>query len=266
MNLDSYYAIGDGHVTCQDYALHDSGSRYDFVIGADGCSGSKHSDVGARFIVHGLKNFLMNDDDIPSDVLEQLVDSIVDFEIYNGMSSHAFDATLLAAIYDREESTVRVIMEGDGLILFTRHDGTSFYLRKEYKGGAPFYLNYKRDGQEKVYFERFGDTLVKSAKNIGEPLPGSLLINCEPKFSLNSDVTTFGSHLYKSISIFSDGIFTYLDDKNVGAKVEDILPELVNYKNPIGEFVTRRMMKFNKDWSKKGGHRYDDIFCGTIIL
>src|SRR6478609_9515831 len=57
-NSDSYFEIGAGHTTCEDYAFHGS-FRVDtkpfyFAVVSDGCSASKDSDFGSRFLARNF--------------------------------------------------------------------------------------------------------------------------------------------------------------------------------------------------------------------
>lgn len=51
MNSDSLFVIGSDHDICQDYVAHHNNGVKSYIVLADGCSGSKDSDVGARVLV-----------------------------------------------------------------------------------------------------------------------------------------------------------------------------------------------------------------------
>jgi hypothetical protein len=75
-----------------------------------------------------------------------------------------------------------------------------------------------------------------------------------------------GARKLISVSICSDGISSYVDENKKGIGLEEVVPELVNYKNFTGEFVKKRMFFFNKKMISKKCHHYDDVSCGTIYL
>ena len=61
MISDSYFEIGNTHMVCQDYALNGSSpdNRLHYSIVSDGCSSSKHSEIGAQILCHVAQDCIL---------------------------------------------------------------------------------------------------------------------------------------------------------------------------------------------------------------
>ena len=265
MNIDSYFEIGSSHKVCQDYALHGRVMDWSYVIGCDGCSSSPMTDVGARLLAFKAKstikflrslhgNHLINPTETEVLVRKTLFLGIrnicMDFQISAGV----MDATLLIIISD-EQNTL-VMGWGDGSIILNYPEQEPLVISRHYQSGAPYYLSHGIDqNRTQSYIEQFNQPVVtlQDSEEISESPPTEPFIYKVPDPN------------WVSISICSDGIDTYRNEQNDFIPVGGMAKRWVAYKNPIGEFVQRRMQALKRECLKEGLRHTDDIFCGSII-
>ena len=70
----------------------------------------------------------------------------------------------------------------------------------------------------------------------------------------------------QSISICSDGIYSYNDSEKKSINQHDMVEKFISYKRANGEFVKSNMLFLRKTNEKQGITHYDDISCATIII
>jgi len=177
MLADSYYWKGTTHQNCQDYAISGtvySGSLATYGIVSDGCSSSRNTDLGARFLCHSAKNALHNLFTCSIEEISNLTDETKDPGLGNlvlilkneilasarnmsqisRLPESVLDATLWIVFSffnsDGKQKCV-TIGWGDGLY-FTDKIGEVI----SYNNSAPFYLSYwysksRRESYEKQF-------------------------------------------------------------------------------------------------------------------
>lgn len=257
---DSLFLIGKSHQVCQDYAL--SGITPDgipYAIVADGCSGSAHSDVGARLLAHaavanlpGLitpgggssvatqyEEFGLAAVDAASLALQQL-----------GLdSTPTLDATLLVGVVYQE--VVWVFMYGDGCILVNRKDDSADVIDSSFVNNAPYYLNYLLDDERHEAFEQqsgeFGKTQIFNGAETLYP------------FTFPS-IYYWPVSMINSVILSTDGASSFVNDHTrEPILLDEVASEVLALKNTHGEFLKRRVRRFTTDWAKKGISHYDDL-------
>src|ERR1035437_4055613 len=136
MHCDSCLISGKGHPICQDYALCGEVSGNKFCLVSDGCSSSKDSDMGARFLAHAAKNTLSTFWDIEhEDYFRLTLGLAIQYAKSMGLDRTCLDATLLTMI--ETGIGVHVAQFGDGMIVRKKKDGdlvvfqTTFESRSE---------------------------------------------------------------------------------------------------------------------------------------
>lgn len=281
INTDSYYEIGAGHVYCQDYA--DSGTfvneakdnLYHFAIVCDGCSGSKDSDIGARWLA---KNFPVIakvavdmkgtiQDNIRTLLLQAMTKGIAEMNVKN----QAFDATLVALLYDQKLDTLHTFVWGDGKVFYKfkdRENGTLTDIG--YVKNAPYYLSYLLNpNPEGLYSSMFGTMFADVTFNV--VTPDALILT--PERGLNFQKSYYeclkdASKILSFASVFTDGVDTYhvKDDVNKIMPRHNIFNQLTQYKNLHGKFVERRMQNVKKFCQKEGWQHFDDVSVSTITF
>lgn len=281
INSDCYYEIGAGHTYCQDYA--DSGKflvdgrEYHYAVVCDGCSASKDSDFGARFLA---KTFPLvaklaissGQEDIS---LRQDMENLFLHKMSQGMNvsldPSAFDATVVAILFDVTADTLYSFIWGDGKIYGKFKNGEHGYLTDvTYVKNAPYYLSYKSDAKRDVLYESHFGTLYADILSYVVKPDGLVRVQENDKFHQKYffEKMTKVSSVLSFASVFTDGIDTYhkKDDVNIILPRHNIFNQLTQYKNFHGKFVERRMQKVRQFCQKEGWQHFDDISVATIVL
>lgn len=258
IKADSYYSIGKSHQFCQDYAQADSNQGYACI--SDGCSGSKDSDFGSRFLVKSFAKNLNSIKDKSEDISSIYLNSLEICEKIN-ISSIALDATFIAAYVINDK--IKVFAEGDGVIVVKNKDNTITILDIEYSGNAPYYFRYELDESSKTIWDNEKQQkIIKTTilNDIGDTVSVSECVSKDNYLNLEYDI-----NFINSITVFSDGIKTFRSNElNTNFTLNNIICQLIGYKIPTGEFVKRRLIKFMKD--HKDHSFLDDISQASIII
>lgn len=291
MNADSYFEIGSAHVVCEDYALSGVHEDLAYAIVCDGCSSSKHSDVGARLLAHIAKDALIYmhqrkhlydrefiENKFKDTFQEIILKKCIEVQQTLKLDIYAFDATLLLTAVINGEVTI-MFGRGDGYFVRRMHNGDIVTFGFKYASNAPFYLSYDMFFErERSYHEQFGAapvTLTLKGNGTHEVNQSSVLrydqaILCETYYSSSSQIAQIG--------VTSDGVDTYEMPPDEGfcgdlepngiIKLDptEMMLEMTNYKNPVGEFVKRRLTKMRKDSLQKSILHQDDISFAAINL
>jgi hypothetical protein len=293
MHHDSYFGIGYSHKICEDYALSGVVDGCGYAIVSDGCSSSKESDVGARLLAHVArdailylnKRKLLEDEVFIKEAFKTTFEEIIlkkCLEVKDTLrfTCDIFDATLLVAIYVPDRYIV-LFSYGDGYFLFKKIDGNINVVKLEFESGAPYYLSYEMSHDKKRAYElQYGSyAFTKTVEQDIVTGKGMSFFNrvrcvtpmCHSCYSVLDDYAQ-----YSTVVLASDGIGTFQDDPRAPiplGKPErqkyalyEIVPELIAYKNPVGEFVTRRMNRINQDHAKSGIVHVDDISFASLSI
>lgn len=274
MNVDSYYEIGAGHKICEDYALHGQYNDLYYIIGSDGCSSSDDVDVGARLLCHIAKKQLIElhetrrifehkKDDIEKILRTAIVQNCLEVKRSLRLRSSAFDATLWIVI--GWEGRCLVFGWGDGVVAIK--DKEFRIIEREYKKGAPYYLsyglNYERDQNYGYEFKgnltESGDLIERCYLLDDGKYEGGITkkkVEIRQPFVLELDV-----YELKTVTICSDGVSTYQIDRD-SILMTHIVSQMVDYKNLVGTFVERRMLKLKRYYQNR--IHIDDVFCATM--
>lgn len=284
MNTDAYYEIGFSHKVCEDYALAGEYKNMAYAIVSDGCSSSDDSDVGARLMSHIAKGVLiyLRDRDIIgteeySNIFKELViRKCIEVKSSLGLPTEAFDATLLInVVYNKN---IISLGWGDGYFAFVTNTKNIIAYGITYSTGAPYYLSYEMSPTKKDAY--------KNAYGMGTMDTNSYVINMDGTVIENKIDTSpirYSESLHRVsyspamdfVMVSSDGLDTYqnnpkfdrpAEEEKSEYKAENIIPLTMAYKNIVGEFVIRRMVRLKSDMNKNNILHLDDVSCATIAI
>jgi len=254
-HADGYFAIGSSHTVCQDYVR--TGKTKDgraYAIVSDGCSSSKDTDIGARFLVRAAEYFIIQG--IPFHI-ESIIAQARTWAGAMLMPSYCLDATLLVAYEHFDGNTIQVHMYGDGVLACRRRTGEVEIVQVEYPNGAPFYPNYMIDLDREASFMQLDNyqpiiTYANGATERGRPRDGLSL------------------SLYKSeydLAVLStDGMVSFRKGHDP-VSVQDIVAQVIAVQSNAGEFMVRRAKRFLGSYCKnQGWDHYDDFSVGAILI
>ncbi len=264
MKSDIFIDIGSTHKINEDYATHGEVSIYKYIAISDGCSASDRTDIGSRLLCLALeycmKNFIdkMFDDDMHH-FNEFLIDKIRDIKIALDIKDSILDATLIYAVSDGD--VTKVYSFGDGNISVKTKDGKIIHHTINYEHNTPNYLSYNLDPtRKKGYIDNFfGD---------GE------IIEYNDGVFYHSQKITHSTELFwefknediEMISVYSDGVETFMDEDFNLLNADFVASELTNFKNTNGVFLERRAKSYLRKCKKNKIIHTDDISVATIIF
>jgi hypothetical protein len=257
MNIthDSYYTIGSTHQYCQDYA--DSGAYNEFVYAciSDGCSSSKDSDIGARWLCKSfpLDQIISKEGQKTEDELVQSIRCAYPSGIFGQQS---LDATLLGLVYDKTSDQLRIYAWGDGQIHLKYKDGRAINYSISYKSNAPYYLSYRLSDKTAQYEKEFGlDYAV--VKEIDREVETSFFA-CKNFFK----VVENASKTLDFAAVMSDGIESFMFPLSLNKQL--VQNEFLNFKSLNGEFVKRRFQGFKRFCARESVSYHDDLSLAAI--
>lgn len=267
MHLDTFFTMGKSHKVCEDYAICKSDFITNLFAISDGCSSSIDTDIGSRILLkllltHALPtnptyaSFLWSS---ASHVIEQL-----------GMPLSCLDATINFG-YTKEINGifgVEVITIGDGFIVAQRNDSGFDIIEIDYDQNAPYYLTYIFDDDRNQEFMKLNQTKKVSIYTYDSA--GTFIKSCISDADDNTSVDKFSKSWfplsdYKSISVFSDGLKTFINNDPSQPKMDfgKMVKELITFPVSSGEFVKRRGLSFIKKY--KTHSFFDDFSMATLI-
>jgi hypothetical protein len=284
---DSYFEIGNGHTVCQDYALSGIYGNMGYAIVADGCSGSKHSDFGARILAHVARDVLyfLYDRKIIQDILshekaleaerfiqEIIVKKLLESKAILNLDPSILTSTLLIGIIlddGAEIPTHLCIGWGDGYFITKHNSGEIYVFGLSYSMSAPYYLSYQLNrSNDLLYEQEFGDQLCQQITKVIKD--GKVdQVDFKRKDLKKPIVVQIDEDYFTDLIVTSDGIDTFY--KKTGDPLylpfEETLLECVNYKNYKGSFVERRIKNgVIKRYAQKGIVHFDDLSFASIRI
>ena len=272
MQVDSFFSIGTSHNICEDYALHGVVSEQPFAVLSDGCSSSQYTDFGSRFMCLAVRETIK----VSPPERGLTLDAVLPYacSLVGTISPReCLDATV--AVLDSSKELLATYMVGDGVTVARRRNGLFLVRQIEFSNNAPGYLTYRLDGgrysafKEGIAGEAGGIRTVTETwwdsdfeKQIGD----SRVYTDE----VTEDPTTFWCQIvydrgtFDLVAAFSDGVqsFRRIDEYGLvhPRPLNEVLYQLMSFKNLKGEFVKRRCrMFFKKFCIQNSWSHYDDF-------
>ena len=301
IHADCAFRIGKTHLVCQDYAAVSTGELA-CVLLADGCSGSPETDFGARLLVRSALAQLADSpapmsaqhkgnagnagDDclsspacLPASFPECFPDWLERYHRETittarchaallGLPETSLDTTLLtvAATGDNWFASV----SGDGVVVAKNRNGVLEVTVVSYPGGYPYYANYEADPARKraLLQQKNNQRQVETFSLTDQSANGEQAEPDSPCPCVQGRVAD-----YHWVAILSDGIhsFTKLAESGAAAgnlpiPLGEVLSELLAFKTMSGQFVQRRVQRFQQDCARKAWQHHDDISLGVLVM
>ncbi len=278
MNSDSFFAIGSTHDICQDYVANHNHGLKSYVVLADGCSGSKDSDVGARVLVKTHELYIprvgvMDFNEYArraSGIYSQIIDEAEANAKSLELDPMALDATIMSIVSNKNGEFMATCY-GDGVVVLGRRDGIIETYSVSYKDGYPNYLSYRLSPERK---ERFDEKTSNHKEITLEMIQGDE----EPLKQKYRSSSIFDTYLGKKsdylwVAVVSDGVHSFTEKIVDGTGVmqepipaHKIIRELFNFKNFQGTFVKRRVKRFLESCVPRNWTHGDDLSVGVVYL
>lgn len=269
--LDSYYTIGRMHWYCEDYVFQ-GGTPFPYVIMADGCSASPHSDIGAKLLVlnarRELTHFARGADDeaqraqlhwpLGQRIVRRAARQVQDLQL----DSSVLDATLLVAWCDG--STVHVHLYGDGCIATRQADGGLAVIQVEYAENAPYYLSYLLDSERHAYYqEAIGDlTVAQTVHSLDETTGISIR---RGRFDAPI-ILSFPLATFPTVAVATDGLHSFVNaEARNRVDLLEVTRAVLDFSNHEGPFVRDRLEKVLVEFSKQLIFNLDDLSLGVFV-
>jgi len=293
MKIDSFLKIGHSHEQCQDYILTGT-DPCPYIILADGCSQAKDSDIGARLLCHTALKYLKKNQsrldrlDPPEKVGQDIiVDAAFALKVHFNNMIDCLDSTLIIAY--KFQGYYHIYIYGDGIIFSVDPDNIINFSRIYYQPNAPGYLRYRIDGYENYQnsnIVKFTDTHygVQSYNSmepwhhiIHEGDIKILLVASDgvESFIYNDQViykTLYNELRHVVLNDSPRGSITEMPkiiEDTINPKIkelnwENVVGEMIAFKNTNGVFLKRRVKKVMKNYLKKGFINDDDLSIGCF--
>lgn len=266
MNTDCYIDQGYSHRMCEDYAV--VGDNH--VIISDGCSSSKHTDIGARILCLSaqevLTKFFDESDGESFDYFfmrKLMMDKSLRIIQNLGLPTNCLDATLLMLFVRGDK--VYIAIYGDGYVAITLKSGQQIFWKFDFPQNAPYYPSYCiYHWRDQMYKKEVGDTFTNSYVETGD-MDVWKSFNKNPIDSENFHNLRIND--VKNILVMTDGVSSFMGrSSGVAEPISDldILSTLTNFKVMKGEFIRRRSNATMKRFKKANIDHFDDIAIGGI--
>lgn len=269
MQMDTFFTMGKSHKVCEDYAVcdYDNDGLEQFIAISDGCSSSKDTDFGSRILLKLFKSHIAPCSPHCAKGLWYAAKGIVE---QLNMPTACLDATINFGFTNELNGVkgVEVYTIGDGFIVAELNDGGFVIVEIEYDQNAPYYLSYVFDSARKEQFMKLGQKKIVTVKTYSPTcvMEGNYLSSsiCDVAVDHFSQYW-FPFDKYKSVSVFSDGLKTFIptDASQQKLPLEQIVKELITFPVPNGEFIKRRGISFLK--KHKDHAFFDDFSMATIV-
>lgn len=273
LKLDTFSKIGSQHKICEDYCIMGT-DPFPYLVLSDGCSSSLNTDMGSRIICHLTKQYLLYNQNYLNEITYETLGNWV---IHNaqlvvkqlGLNEDCLDATLIVCYpySTRGQNFFKIIIYGDGCIIFKRPNNFHSSISIEHKPNAPYYLSYKLNhGRNKLYHQ------MKVTKKIlydvsfekNPPVYSERAYDLPFEFDLDLDK----KEDYTCVFLCTDGLESFLNGATKVTKEElnNIKDEFFAFKTTNGEFLKRRIPRALKSLEAFGITHYDDLTIGAILL
>ena len=271
MQMDTFFSMGKSHKVCEDYALHGKTLPMNIFGISDGCSSSIDTDFGSRILMKSLMMAFTDNKERYAGDIKWIWDKAMHVTHALGLDKACLDATMNFG-YVVEINGVRgieVITIGDGFVVAQDNSGEFSIMEIDFSQNAPYYLSYEFDSDRKQQLMKLKQEKHVTVKcydfqscaiqdSFTSTIPENIAVD---KFTRS----WFPLEVYKSVSVFSDGLKTFLphDQTQPRVPLEQIVKELISFPQTNGDFVKRRCLKFMKNHVESSF--YDDFSMATLV-
>lgn len=256
MHADWFFTIGKAHNVCEDYAL----SEGNLAFVSDGCSSSRHTDLGARLLVHAARTLLKKEYDWEyKEFGKAAISTAATFLKSLEMGYECLYATLIVA-YLLPSGQIKVRMYGDGVIIGIGKDLVTT-IEASFTNNMPYYLAYEIDSKSRKLYEQCSNeiTLVQSVN--GKIVDTKVIKHDSPVEYV------FDPEVFSTILISSDGLSSFEDTRTRSlVDILTITKLVTDFKVMKGEFLKRRLNRVLVDLATNKIFSFDDIGVAAIHL
>jgi len=255
MHTDAWFAIGDTHLVCEDFALAGRTAADEaYAVVCDGCSSSPETDVGARLLAAAARAELRRDHLPGAEVVAAAARSTEAL----GLPASCLDATLLVALTRGSQCHVRVF--GDGVVAALGRDGSLEVHRFEQPDQAPPYPSYQLDPARQQQWRRCCSPIL--VEHVDGPQPARHEHTEPPRLVFERD-------RWEAITLGSDGLDAFVrvhDGIASPVPPRQVLERLLSFSSPRGRFLARRGRRFlRRECAAEGWRPTDDVSLATIV-
>ncbi|MEM6296890.1 MAG: protein phosphatase 2C domain-containing protein [Myxococcota bacterium] len=245
LHVDAHFVRAPDHVVGQDYAI----ARGSVAVVCDGCSGSAHTDVGARLLAHAC---LADPDRVEQP--DRWLRAASRAATVVGLPDTALDATCLLATASAETITVHVM--GDGVLAARRVDGSLAVIHLVAAHEAPAYPSYRLDPDRACAHRALAGIEPNSRAPEDAPVPQRVSGWLR---------WTFPRRDFKAVLVATDGAAACTDAAGEACALEAVVDALFRYPTARGEFVTRRLRRFvRRELAQRGWRCNDDLGLAAL--
>lgn len=278
-STDHYFQIGHAHYTagkpCQDHALSRSSGQTACAIVSDGCSTGGNTDVGSRILTFGTLQAIRDHAKASNGSLDTAAISITARQQQLigvvrpmiGLERGDMLATCMFAYFTQSGGLIH--LQGDGVIGMKYRDGDVVMRRFEWADNVPFYPSYEGRDLD-AFIERHGGDL--HAARVNEQI---ILCKADGTRTERSAACTLREGIQgisleiplhqlgrlEFVAVFTDGV-TQIENVDW----QDATMEFLAFKNSMGEFAKRRMIRGVKDMQQRGKGPIDDLSYAVIRI
>lgn len=271
--VDAIYAIGAGHKVCQDYCaaqlIAQCNKARPVLIVADGCSSSRDSDIGARLVARAALNHAGLALERAGDPLwwrscgTAIAGTLKRWTRSLRLPAEALDATLVYGLGDG--NTFRVGFYGDGYAVIKTRGGAMRVIQVTYESNAPRYLSYWMDQARGARYglEFPGRVIIRTydGTESGFVLTGELYQDVHQPVAM-----AWPEEELSLVIISTDGLGSFTRNGIEQVPWQQVLPEVVAFKSPAGEFLQRRITRMKAVQEKSAIRHWDDLGLAACRL
>lgn len=277
---DSFFSIGRTHQVCEDYCI--SGELPNpYVILADGCSSSENTDVGARLLVHMLREklpyFLDDYGNMANGLASFVIHEVEMLRSLLGLNPDSIDASLGYIYYSNNSLFSKICGDGISILGLSGVDEKLTIVAYDhitYEYEMPYYLSYLSNEKRHNIYKQINPK--RHIHHLSCFCKGEVIeeFSGSGHFSGLFEKHTTGiyakhdeANKIKFAMIASDGLSSFKNIKtSEDIPLQEIVKRFTNFKVTKGEFVKRTARRALKDLAKEDVYPMDDISLGCLMI
>lgn len=279
-HADSHFVIGASHIRqntpCEDHARASIIEASGYISLSDGCSGGGETDTGSRILnsaaAIALSDYIagstFSPNEQPIDLGKIILPIAQSIATSMRLTNNDLRATLLYAVTTPDGGFIHAF--GDGNILIMHTDGSITWYELEWSQDKPYYLNYT--GSALAGFLAAHDADPDGSfivRKIMRAADGAKSVTTET-YTATEGIYGYGIPITKdmqdsiqAILLSSDGLQSFKRE-NERVDANEIIDNLICFKQWGGEFIKRRLSRMLSDLAKTGTVAMDDMSVAAI--